>query len=130
MKILVNGSVIIDQEINPEHANLERIHLIINGTIYVPTQMASLANRLMKEGTGQIEVYESSLPRIVNGKFELTNSFLHSLETPTQLKVNGKLSMSSDLDLDLFAKKISKLEVHGVIEIYQHQETAFYKKNA
>ncbi len=125
--LLVSGNIIFDKNLEIQHLKKE-LQLIISGDVFVPTHLSGAVNVMIHKGSGSIIVYEDTLPRIENGVFTLSNSFLESIEQPLWLVVNGVLTFDSQLDLELFDKKIKKLEVKGVITLFEGQESAIYKK--
>ncbi|QKY70755.1 hypothetical protein [Lentibacillus sp. CBA3610] len=127
--ILVNGLVVIDNDVEADHISSGYLNLMVNGKIYCPSHLAGAANQLMSEGeSGDFEIYDGYPPRFENGEFKLTNSFLQSIEEPLYLVVNGVLSFSKDLNMREFMEKISILEANGVIYAYEEQEEFLYKK--
>jgi hypothetical protein len=130
VNLLVNGVVIIDKNVQPEQMNKEKLNLRVNGKVYSPAHLSGLASGVLSKGSGAVETYHGARPRFENGKFTLTNSFLQSIDEPLHLVVNGVLSFSKELNMDLFNEKISKLEVNGMIALYENQEAFLYKKIA
>ncbi|SDZ24266.1 hypothetical protein SAMN05421736_10876 [Evansella caseinilytica] len=129
--LLVNGTVIIDENVEPEQLHSELLHLQINGKMYVPASLFGPASRLVSHQSGaDIITYQGTLPRTEKGDFTLTNSFLGALEAPQHLIIRGALHFSADLDMEAFNEKISKLEVSGLITIFERQEPYLYKKLA
>ena len=128
--ILVNGIVIIDQDVQPDQVQAEQINMLVNGKVYSPAHLSGLAGRMLTKGSGEVETYHGAPPRFENGKFTLTNSFLQSIEESLYLVVNGVLALAQDLNMDQFSEKLSKLVVNGKISLYENQETYLYKKAA
>lgn len=128
--LLVNGMVVIDKNVQADQVQEGQLNMLVNGTVYSPAHLSGLAGRMLTKGSGAVETYHGAPPRLENGKFTLTNSFLQSVDEPLYLVVNGVLSFTQDLNLDLFHEKISKLEVNGKISLYENQEAFLYKKVA
>lgn len=128
--LLVNGIVIIDKNVEADQVQAGQLNLIVNGKVYSPSHLTGVAGKMLSKGSGAVETYHGAPPRIENGKFTLSNSFLQSIEEPLYLVVNGKITFAQDLDLDLFIEKISKLEVNGKIVLFENQESYLYKKMA
>ncbi|WP_342433094.1 hypothetical protein [Neobacillus sp. FSL H8-0543] len=130
VKLVVNGIVIISRDVQANQLNADQLSLIVNGNIYCPAHLTGLVGQLLTQGSGAVEAYHTAPPRVENGKFTLTNSFLQALEEPMYLVVNGLLSFSQDLNMETFHEKIEKLEVNGKISLYENQESYLYKKIA
>ncbi|TDL73731.1 hypothetical protein E2R56_12645 [Rhodococcus qingshengii] len=128
--LLVNGIVIIDKNVQADQVQAGQLTLLVNGKVYSPTHLTGIAGKMLSKGNGAVETYDGTAPRFENGKFTLTNSFLQSIDDSLYLVVNGMLSFTQDLNLDLFYEKISKLEVNGKISLFENQETYLYKKVA
>lgn len=128
VNLLVNGIVIIDKNVQANQLRKELLQLIVNGKVYVPSHLSGSVNNIVKKGSGHVQTYRDAPPRMENGMFTLTNSFLQSQEEPQSLVVNGVLSFEKDLDMKMFTEKINKLEVNGVISLHQEQEASLYKK--
>ena len=126
--LLVNGVVIIDKNVQADQVQSGQLNLVVNGTVYSPSHLSGVAGKLLSKGTGAVETYHGAPPRLENGKFTLTNSFLQSVEEPLYLVVNGLLTFAQDLNLDQFNEKINKLEVNGKISLHENQEVYLYKK--
>ncbi|OLO39255.1 hypothetical protein BTR23_09420 [Alkalihalophilus pseudofirmus] len=129
-QLLVNGMVIIDKNVKTEQLNQEWLQLMVNGKVYSPTFLAGAVSQLLSKASLVIETYEEEPPRIENGEFTMTNSFLLSMDNPLHLIVNGKLQLAQDLDMNLFDEKINKLEINGLASIYEEQEAYLYKKTS
>lgn len=127
VKLYVNGLVIVDEDVQGDQINSDLLHIAVNGKVYLPSHLSGMGNLLFTT-SGLIETYVGSPPRFENGELTLTNSFLQALENSLFLVVNGKLSLSKDLNLDLFMEKINKLEVNGKLTVYEEQESFLYKK--
>jgi len=130
VKLVVNGSVIISKDVQADQLKVDQLSLIVNGNVYCPAHLSGLVGKLLTQGSGAVEAYDTAPPRLENGKFTLTNSFLHALEEPMYLVVNGLLSFAQDLNMETFYEKIEKLVVNGKISLYANQETLLYKKIA
>ncbi|MDQ0975082.1 hypothetical protein QFZ31_004960 [Neobacillus niacini] len=128
--LLVNGVVIIDWNVQPDQIQAGNLNLMVNGKVYCPGHLSGVSGSMLTKNNGAVETYHSAPPRLENGKFTLTNSFLQSVDEPLFLVVNGLLTFAQDLNLDLFNEKINKLEVNGKIEIFETQEAYLYKKAA
>jgi hypothetical protein len=128
--LLVNGIVIIDKNVQADQVQAGKLTMLVNGKVYSPTHLTGMAGKMLSKGNGAVETYEGAAPRLENGKFTLTNSFLQSIDESLYLVVNGMLSFAQDLNTDLFIEKINKLEVNGKIEIFENQESYIYKKVA
>lgn len=130
VKLLVNGIVIIGKDVKKDQMKSEQLNLIVNGNVYCPAHLSGMAGQLFSKGSGVVETYHGAPPRLENGKFTLTNSFLHALDEPLYLVVNGLLSFAQDLNMATFHEKIDKLAVNGKISLYENQESFLYKKMA
>jgi hypothetical protein len=126
--LLVNGIAIIDKNVQADQVQTGQLNLMVNGTVYSPAHLSGVAGKLLSKGSGAVETYHGAPPRLENGKFTLTNSFLQSVEEPLYLVVNGLLTFAQDLNLNQFNEKISKLEVNGKISLHENQEVHLYKK--
>lgn len=126
--LIVNGIVVIDKNVQADQVQAGQLNLLVNGNVYSPVHLSGLAGRMLTKGSGAVETYHGAPPRLENGKFTLTNSFLQSIDESLYLVVNGMLSFAQDLNLDLINEKISKLEVNGKISLYENQESSLYKK--
>ncbi|MBS4200952.1 hypothetical protein KHA93_15045 [Bacillus sp. FJAT-49732] len=130
VKLFINGIVIIDKNVQADQIKKELFHFILNGKVYSPAHLSGSVSNLFADGELNVTTYPGEPPRIENGKFTLSNSFLQSLESQQYLVVNGLLTFSPDLNVDLFNEKISNMEVHGKIIIHEEQEAYLYKKMA
>lgn len=128
LKLCVNGIVIIDKNVETDQIKKELIQVFINGKVYCPAHLSSSISNIFSGSN--VSTYPGEPPRIENGKFTLTNSFLQALDGPQYLVVNGVLTLSKDLNMDLFKGKISNIEVHGKVFIHEEQESFLYKKMA
>ncbi|WP_045518312.1 hypothetical protein [Neobacillus niacini] len=128
--LLVNGIVIIDKNVQADQVQAEQLKMMVNGKVYCPSHLSGIAGKMLSKGSGAVETYHGAPPRLENGKFTLTNSFLQSIEESLYLVVNGMLTFAQDLNVDLFNEKISKLEVNGKISLFENQESYLYKKVA
>jgi hypothetical protein len=104
--------------------------IVVNGKVYSPAHLSGSAMLIISEGSTVVETYEGAPPRFEKGEFTLTNSFLQALNEPLYLVVNGLLTFSKDLNMEMFNEKISKLEVNGKIMLYEDQEPSLYKKTS
>jgi len=130
LHLFINGIVIIDKNVQADQIKKDLFHFIMNGKVYSPAHLSGSVSTLFADGELNVSTYQGEPPRIENGKFTLSNSFLQSLEGPQYLVVNGVLKFSSDLNMELFNEKISDMEVHGKITIHEEQEAYLYKKMA
>lgn len=128
--LLVNGIVIIDKNVQADQVQAGQLKMMVNGKVYSPSHLSGIAGKMLSKGSGAVETYHGAPPRLENGKFTLTNSFLQSIEESLYLVVNGMLTFAQDLNVDLFNEKISKLEVNGKISLFENQESYLYKKVA
>ncbi|MEH7013346.1 hypothetical protein V7087_21475 [Neobacillus niacini] len=128
--LLVNGIVIIDENVQADQVQAGQLKMMVNGKVYSPSHLSGIAGKMLSKGSGAVETYHGAPPRLENGKFTLTNSFLQSIEESLYLVVNGMLTFAQDLNIDLFNEKISKLEVNGKISLFENQESYLYKKVA
>jgi hypothetical protein len=128
VKIMVNGVVIIDKEVQPDQIKKELIKLVVNGKVYSPAHLSGSTSLFVSEGSTVVETYDGAPPRFEKGEFTLTNSFLRALDEPLYLVVNGLLTFSKDLNMEIFNEKISRLEINGKITLYEDQEPFLYKK--
>jgi hypothetical protein len=126
--LLVNGIVVIDRNVQGDQVKEGLLNLIVNGKVYSPAHLSGMTGKMLSKGSGAVETYHGAPPRLENGKFNLTNSFLQSIEEPLYLVVNGLVTFAEDLSLELLNEKISKLEVNGKISLYENQESVLYKK--
>jgi hypothetical protein len=130
LKIMVNGVVIIDKDVQPDQIKKDLIKLVVNGKVYSPAHLSGSTSLLISEGSTVVETYDGAPPRFENGEFTLTNSFLQALDEPLYLVVSGLLTFSKDLNMEIFNEKISRLEVNGKITLYENQEPFLYKKTS
>ncbi|TES51556.1 hypothetical protein E2L07_16035 [Halalkalibacterium halodurans] len=128
MTLLVTGIVVVDHDVTVEHIKRTACQLKMTGNLFVPPQLKGAIGLILKEGTGQVKVYEGAPPRLEVGVVMMTNGYLQGLQTNTHLIVNGQLTLAADLDLDLFHEKIWAIEVNGKVKVYSNQQAAFYQK--
>ncbi|ETI66354.1 hypothetical protein BAVI_23038 [Neobacillus vireti LMG 21834] len=128
--LLVNGEVIVDKNVHPDDLKKGLLHLMVNGKVYSPAHLSGLLSPIISKGAFELESYQGTPPRMESGKFTLTNSFLQAIDEQAFLVISGVLSFSKDLNMEKFDEKISKLEVHGKIFLYEEQEAFLYKKTA
>jgi hypothetical protein len=128
VKLFVNGLVIVERDVQADQFNPRYLHIVVNGKVYVPSPLSGIASLPFSKGV--VETYEGMPPRFVNGELNLTNSFLNANEEALYLVVNGVLSFSKDLNMDVFSEKVQKLEVNGKITAYEEQAIHLYKKIA
>jgi hypothetical protein len=130
VKIMVNGVVIIDKEVQSDQIKKDLIKLVLNGKVYSPAHLSGSVMLIMSEGSTVVETYDGAPPRFEKGEFTFTNSFLRALDEPLYLVVNGLLTFSKDLNMEMFNEKISRLEVNGKVTLYEDQEPFLYKKTS
>ncbi|WP_088035373.1 hypothetical protein [Evansella clarkii] len=130
MKLFIIGVVIFDKNIDPEQISKEKLMISGIGKVYAPSHLSGAASSTVTDGTISVSVYEGAPPRIENGEFTLTNTYLDGQEEKVNLLVNGVLKLARDLDMKKFNEKLNKLEVNGVLNLYAEQETEFYRKKA
>ncbi|MCP3027139.1 hypothetical protein [Halobacillus sp. A5] len=128
LQLYVNGNLIIAQNAEADDVKNSLLQVKVSGNIYCPAHVSGSLFHMLPHGASDIESYGQEELRFENGKFELTNAYLHSIHTTLRLTVNGKLQLSEDLDMDLFQQKVHKLEVNGVASLYEPQESYFYQK--
>ncbi|KKI92041.1 hypothetical protein WQ54_11400 [Bacillus sp. SA1-12] len=128
VKLLVDGTVIIEKDVKPEQMKTGLLYLKVNGKVYSPPHLSGAVNQIVKEGVMDLKTYDGAAPRFENGKLSITNSFLQALEEPQNLVVNGLLTFSEDLNMEQFGEKINKLEINGNVILFEEQESFLYKK--
>ncbi|AQQ54492.1 hypothetical protein [Planococcus lenghuensis] len=127
LRLVVSGRVIIRKDVTGELLDREELQLIVHGDIYAPSPLVGMISQRFPEGSRDVKSYSGDI-RMENGHFTMTNAFLRSAETAVHLVVNGKLELSKELDLDLFTEKIEKMEVNGLIQLFEEQLTAVHSK--
>jgi hypothetical protein len=128
LSLVVSGNVMIENDVYAEAIGTCPLQLIVKGKVYSPVHLAGkLYAAWFKDGV-KIIPYEGCAPRFERGVLKLTNGYLSLFEEPQWLIVNGELLLPKDLDLALFANKISKLEVKGELTLYEDQEPYVFKK--
>ncbi|MTD30674.1 hypothetical protein [Planomicrobium sp. YIM 101495] len=128
LKMVVNGTVILANDLTAEQLETENMDFIINGTIYVPAHLTGMVSQLFSEGSRSVHTYEDTPPRFENGAVELSNSYLRAAKGPLHLVVNGTLTLPQDLDMELFNQKISDIEVNGLVTVHAEQEESLHAK--
>ena len=127
LKLVVIGSVLIKEDVTADLLDRDELELIVHGDIYSPATLKGAVSQRFSGGSRKVKSYSGEL-RLENGNFILSNAFLESMERPVYLKVNGKLELPKELDLGLFNEKVANIEVNGLVQLCEEQETAFYKK--
>lgn len=130
LKQLINGTVIIGKDVQPEQLDSERLDFIVNGEIYAPSRLVGLVNRIFAKGSRKVKGYTGEPPKFLEGNIALSNAFLQAAEEPMYLVVNGVFTVPKEVDMDLFNEKIRSLEVNGVLTIHEEHEVNVYKKMA
>ncbi|MDQ0253489.1 hypothetical protein J2S74_000861 [Evansella vedderi] len=128
IRLLVNGTVIIDKEVQPDQLQKGKISLIVNGSVYAPAHLSAAVGNILAEGGMKVDHYEGPQPRFESGEVTLSNAFLDALEDSQCLVISGVLRLAQDLDLKKFDEKISKLKLKGLVTLFENQESIFYKK--
>ncbi|UOQ44873.1 hypothetical protein MUN89_02650 [Halobacillus salinarum] len=129
VKLFAEDDVMIAESVQPEQLRNAPVELMVAGTVYCPKHLAGAVYSLFSEGTAKVKTYEEAIFRFEKGSFELTNGHLNALEKPLYLVVSGKLHFSPDLDMDLYKEKLYKLEVKGLVSVFESQEPYFYQKS-
>lgn len=128
LKMVISGTIIINQNVQADQLDTEKINFIVDGEVYSPPHLTGIASQLFSEGSHEVKAYEGAPPRFENGSLILSNSFLQAAEQPMHLVVNGKLALPKELDAELFTEKIKKIEVNGLITVHEEQEVLLHKK--
>ncbi|TMW70520.1 hypothetical protein [Alteribacter natronophilus] len=129
LTLLVNGQAVITKDVTAEDIRDKVEGLVINGSLFAPAAVSGALHERTKDTAGGVRTYEGDRPRIINGSHELTDRYLHSVDTKVSLTVNGVLSLSDDLDMNLFAEKIEDLQVNGIVRLNESQEPDLFRKN-
>ncbi|TFE00605.1 hypothetical protein [Jeotgalibacillus salarius] len=126
VQLLTVGSITFDEKI--EEADLEgKIDgLFVVGTVYAPAHLQGHIQSKVKHMTGMFEPYEGEKPRVINGKHELTNAYLESIQSSVKLTVNGKLKLDKHLSTESLNQKIENLTVNGILYFHESQESAVF----
>ncbi|MBN6888215.1 hypothetical protein ACUXCC_003138 [Cytobacillus horneckiae] len=128
LSILINGAIIINEDVTADLLKTAEIQIITNGVIYSPPHLKGAVQTKMKKTSGTILTYEGKEPRPEIGKVTINNSYLQSLSGNENIIVNGVLTMDEMLDMDMFAEKLNRIDVNGVVELYEHQNAYFTNK--
>ncbi|MBM7578201.1 hypothetical protein [Jeotgalibacillus terrae] len=126
VQMLAVGSVVLDEDI--EEADLEgKVDgLFVVGVLYTPAHLQGIIQSKVKHMTGMFDTYQGEKPRLINGKLELTNAYLDSIQTSVKLTVNGKLTLEKDLSMEAFKQKIEHLTVNGILYYHESQESVVF----
>lgn len=126
--VLVNGIMIISNDVTSELLNTAKTSFYANGIIYAPAHLKGSVQALMKTISGSMVTYEGQEPILKNGTLTVDNGFLQSLSGEENLAINGVLTLDEQLDLNLFSEKINRLDINGVVTLYEQQLEAFSNK--
>lgn len=125
---LINGSVIIGKDVQPEQLEGKQLDFIVNGEIYAPSRLLGVVNRIFAKGSRKIKGYTGAPPQFLEGSVVLSNAFLQAAEEPMYLVMNGVFNIPREVDMELFDESIHNLDVNGVLTIHEEYEAFVYKK--
>jgi len=125
---LINGSVIIGKDVQPEQLEGKQLDFIVNGEIYAPSRLLGVVNRIFAKGSRKIKGYTGAPPQFLEGSVVLSNAFLQAAEEPMYLVMNGVFNIPREVDMELFDESIHNLDVNGVLTIHEEHEAFVYKK--
>ncbi len=128
LKLFATNDVVIDEEVTAEQLKQSQLQLRVNGQVYTPAHLAGAAAGFIAEGTSELKTYEGAQFRFEKGEFRLTNAFLKTAAKPIYLVVKGIVRFAPDLDMELFNDKLYRLDVKGVLSLYESQEPFFHQK--
>ncbi|WP_227397063.1 hypothetical protein [Jeotgalibacillus aurantiacus] len=126
VQLLTVGSVIFDDDIEEEDLQGKIEGLYVVGSIVSPVHLQGIIQSKVKHMTGMSETYSGEKPRTINGKHELNNAYLDSIQSSVKLTVNGKLTLAKDLSLEQLKTKIEHLTVNGLLYFHESQESAVF----
>lgn len=127
-KLLVNGIVIFERDVQKEELKEAFPNMIVNGEVFAPAHLTGIISGMFSQGSATVKVYKDAPPRFENGSITLGNSFLQAADEPMYLVVNGLLKFPKDLDMELFNEKIGRIDVNGMISIHEEQERYLHGK--
>ncbi len=128
LELFATNDVVIDEEVTAEQLKQSQLQLRVNGQVYTPAHLAGAAAGFIAEGTSELKTYEGAQFRFEKGEFRLTNAFLKTATKPIYLVVKGIVHFAPDLDMELFHDKLYRLDVKGVLSLYESQEPFFHQK--
>lgn len=128
VNLVVSGNIMIENDVPSEAIDTCPLQLIVKGKVYSPGHLVGKLHAAWFKDGAKIIPYEDCAPRFERGVLKLTNGYLNMFEQPQWLIVHGELLLPKDLDMALFANKISKLEVKGELTLYENQEPDVLKK--
>ncbi|MFQ3545713.1 hypothetical protein Q7A53_16660 [Halobacillus rhizosphaerae] len=128
LKLFATNDVVIDEEVTAEQLKQSQLQLRVNGQVYTPAHLAGAAAGFISEGTTELKTYEGAQFRFEKGEFRLTNAFLKTAAKPIYLVAKGMVRFAPDLDMELLKDKLYRLDVKGVLSLYESQEPYFHQK--
>lgn len=121
LSVLVAGNVTISPEIIPEELEAGLRSITITGNVICPDHLAGIINSRAGQIAGNLIIVPGDA-KLIQGKLQLTESFLNSLGDGANVVVMGHLMATDLLSNDLIAQKLDSLHIHG--RAYLHQENA------
>ncbi len=127
LKKMVVGILTVTEDVTPELIK-DKIGGLYNvGIIECPKELIGYLKTKVVKNAGMVREIEKNKVRI-QGKKDITNQWLNSLEDNSNLDVMGVVSIINDIDVDLFNKKINKIELMGVARLRESYQAMFETK--
>lgn len=116
--LMLTGVLVFEKDITPELVEEKLSTIYGAGIITCPENLNGIINRKSSGFTGNISSYKEEM-KMYTDDFEINNDFLSALDDNTSMLILGDAKMLSDIDQELFKKKIQDIKYMGDIIAYE-----------
>ncbi len=126
LKLCVVGPLSLEPDITVELLQEKLSGLCLIGPASVPEHLYGTFMSVARDIVGPVSPLKYAGLRAA-GKILITDTYLNGLEDGAELTVAGNVTFAEEVDAELFARKISKLQVVGAIKCLDTQEEMLHK---
>jgi hypothetical protein len=116
--LMLTGVLVLQKDITPELIEEKLSTIYGAGIITCPKNLNGIINRKASNFSGNISSYQENM-KTYTDDFKITNEFLSALDDNTSILMIGDADMLSDIDPELFKKKIKDIKYIGDIIAYE-----------
>ena len=129
LKFCVVGPLSVDCEVTPELLRDKLGGLCLIGPASIPEALQGYFMTAVKDIVGPVSTIPCDGTKTLGkiGKVTITNEYLKSMDDGTKLSLAGNLDLTEEVDPELFARKISSLQVVGAVKCAFTQEEMLRK---
>lgn len=128
LALMLTGVCVIENDITPELLQEKLSAIYGAGVIACPDDLLGVVNLKTSAFTGNISGYKNGA-KILTDDTTIDNNFLESLEDGTSLVTLGDINMLSDINSELYLKKIEHLDYLGDIMTYERYRPLLQNSN-